>query len=280
MRDFGEMLAIITPRRVGDFWFVGESPPEQQRIFGGQVLAQCLLAAYETVHASLLAHSMHAYFLRAGDPHAPIEFDVDPIRDGRSFCTRRVVARQHQKAIFNTSISFQVKEDGLSHQFPAPDAPAPETLTSVNAPQPDKPDAKKPWPLLEVYGVERRAVTVRRAEAQPAESSSWFRIQGSVADDPRIRQASIALMSDFSLLGTAFMPHPLANFNGGFIVASIDHAIWFHDDVDLEDFFLYTCDSPWSGGARGFNRGFVWSRDGRLIASTTQEGLMRPKTRD
>jgi len=270
---FQEILDFIEPEHVGKYWFRGKSVTPQQRIFGGQVLAQCLMAANQTVEQSMLAHSMHAYFLRAGDPNAPIEFEVDPIRNGRSFTTRRVVARQHEQAIFNTSISYQIYESGVEHCAKMPNV----TLKPFDGTQPKRADGKERWPLLTRYGVERMLGEHGPDAASTVSQNNWYRVMGSMGDDQRQHQAGLALISDFSLLSTTVLAHNTTDFEKEYMFASLDHAIWFHAPINLNDPILYYCDSPWSGNARGFNRGQFWSRDGTLLASTTQEGLMRKR---
>lgn len=279
MDDFQAVMDHIQPEQVGRYWFRGQSPNPQMRIFGGQVLAQCLLAANATVSDEFLAHSMHAYFLRAGDPQAPIEFEVDPIRDGRSFATRRVVARQHGQAIFNTSVSYQVTEDGFSHSEPMPEVPWPVGSVGEEAEGRISTAENVRFPLLDLYQVERWWITQRTDEPQEPIQQNWYRVRGNLADDPRLHQAALALISDFSLLGTAFYPQGIKRWDKDYIIASLDHAIWFHAPINVNELVLYQCDSPWAGNARGFNRGKFWSEDGTLLASTTQEGLMRKRTR-
>ena len=268
---FAEVLDVITPKRVGDYWFIGDSLRPQFRLFGGQVVAQCLLAAYETVEDHFTAHSMHCYFLRAGDASVPIELEVDPIRNGRSFCTRRVVARQRGEAIFNTSISYHVEEEGMSHSLGMPDVISPEEAIRLNAER----DGLLPHSLLDLFGVERERITERLPEAQEPVSQSWYRVIGPFEGCLRTQQAALAMISDFSLYSTAFSAFPYERPEKVFVGASLDHAIWFHDIPKIDEWVLYDTYSPWSGGARGYNRGSLWSRDGKLIASTAQEGLMR-----
>ncbi|RZO69871.1 MAG: acyl-CoA thioesterase II [Halieaceae bacterium] len=251
----------------------------QQRIFGGQVVAQCLMAANQTVEPELNAHSLHAYFLRAGDPSIPIDFEVDPIRDGRSFSTRRVVARQKGEAIFNTSISYHCAEEGVSHCFTMPEIPAPRSkaddLSGFRGftTKPGDPN------LIDLYQIERQRVTEYLAEEQPPLGRSWFRAVGPLPDDRAMHQAALVMISDYSLLSTVFYPHPFSNPIKHFMAASLDHAIWFHHRGRMDDWVLYDCDSPRAGGGRGFSRGFLWSQDGTLLASTAQESLMRVKRR-
>lgn len=268
---FSEVLDVVTPKQVGDYWFIGDSLKPQFRLFGGQVVAQCLLAAYETVEEHLTAHSMHCYFLRAGDASVPIELEVDPIRNGRSFCTRRVVARQNGEAIFNTSISYHVHEEGMSHSLSMPDVISPEEARALNAER----DNNMPRSLLDLFGTERERITERLPEAQEPISQSWYRVIGPFDGDVRMQQAALAMISDFSLYSTAFSAFPYERPEKVFIGASLDHAIWFHEVPRMQDWVLYDTYSPWSGGGRGYNRGSLWSRDGQLIASTAQEGLMR-----
>ena len=214
---------------------------------------------------------MHGYFLRAGNADLPIELEVDPIRNGHSFCTRRVVARQNGEAIFNTSISYQVKEEGMSHSLNMPDVISPEEAATLNAQRDTNVSRNK----LDLFGVSRERITERLPEAQEPVAQSWFKIIGPFDSCVRKHQAALAMMSDFSLYSTAFSAFPFDQPEKVFIGASLDHAIWFHEVPDMSDWILYDTYSPWSGSARGFNRGSLWSRNGKLIASTAQEGLMR-----
>ncbi len=277
MTCFTDVLAQIAPRQTNDFTFVGGSLMPQQRIFGGQVVAQCLMAANETVAGALTAHSLHAYFLRAGDPSTPIDFEVDPIRDGRSFSTRRVVARQNGEAIFNTSISYHQDEEGVSHCFNMPELDAPRTeadeLSGFRGftTKPGDPN------LIDLYQIERQRVTEYLAESQPPIGRSWFRAVGPLPEDTAVHQAALVMISDYSLLSTVFYPHPYTNPIKHFMAASLDHAIWFHHQGKMDEWVLYDCDTPRAGGGRGFSRGFLWAQDGTLLASTAQESLMRLK---
>jgi len=277
--DFNDVIGQIAPRQTGALTFVGDSLLPQSRIFGGQVVAQCLMAANQTVAPALEAHSLHAYFLRAGDPTTPIDFDVDPIRDGRSFSTRRVVARQGGEAIFNTSISYHVEEAGVSHCFTMPDIPAPaneaDDLSGFVglSTKPGDPN------LIDLYRIERQRVTQYLAEEQPPIGRSWFRTVGSLPDDKTVHQAALVMISDYSLLSTVFYPHASTNPFKDFMAASLDHAVWFHHRGEMDKWVLYDCDTPRSGGSRGLSRGFLWAQDGTLLASTAQESLMRLKRR-
>lgn len=279
MKTFIEVVEHIAPHKTGTLTFVGSSLMPQSRIFGGQVVAQCLMAANQTVEPPLEAHSLHAYFLRAGDPTLPIEFEVDPIRDGRSFSTRRVVARQRGEAIFNTSISYHVDEDSVSHSFDMPDISAPKNEADDLSGFVGLTTKSGDPNLLDLYQIERQRVTQYRAEIQPPIGRSWFRAAGSLPADKAIHQAALVMISDYSLLSTVFYPHPSNNPFKDFMAASLDHAIWFHQHGKMDEWVLYDCDTPRAGGGRGLSRGFLWSPEGNLLASTAQESLMRLKCR-
>ena len=276
--SFTEVLSQIAPQQTEPLTFVGNSLLPQQRIFGGQVIAQCLMAANQSVAESLNAHSLHAYFLQAGDPTVPIDFEVDPIRDGRSFSTRRIVARQNGEAIFNASISYHCGEESVTHCFKMPEIAAPRSeaddLSGFRGftTKPGDPN------LIDLYQIERQRVTQYLAEEQPPLGRSWFRAVGPLPDDPAIHQAALVMISDYSLLSTVFYPHPFNNPIKHFMAASLDHAIWFHHPGKMDDWTLYDCDTPRAGGGRGFSRGFLWAQDGTLLASTAQESLMRLKS--
>ena len=277
MSCFIEVLEEITPRQTAELTFIGNSLMPQQRIFGGQVVAQCLMAANQTVSGELSAHSLHAYFLRAGDPATSIDFEVDPIRDGRSFSTRRVVARQKGEAIFNTSISYHGEEEGVSHCIPMPDVAAPRSEADDMSnfrgftTKPGDPN------LIDLYQIERQRVTQYLAEEQAPMGQSWFRAIGPLPEDHAVHQAALVMISDYSLLSTVFYPHPYTNPIKHFMAASLDHAVWFHHPGKMDEWVLYDCDTPRAGGGRGFSRGFLWAQDGTLLASTAQESLMRIK---
>lgn len=252
------------------------------RIFGGQVIAQSLMAAGRTVD-DLLAHSLHGYFLRAGDPQIPIIYTVDRIRDGRSFTTRRVVAKQGGKAIFNMSCSFHKFEEGLEHQIEMPDAPDPETLPTW-AERIIPLWEKAPERLRKAWRPGARPVDMRESEApvylggkakQGASNMTWLRTPGPVADDPFLHQCILAYATDFSLIETMLRQHKLSGRMGGLITASLDHAVWFHAPMRIDRWLLYIQDSPVTGGARGFARGSIYTQDGKFVASAAQEGLMR-----
>ncbi|MEO0436460.1 MAG: acyl-CoA thioesterase II [Pseudomonadota bacterium] len=274
-----DLLSCLEVKRIDTFLFTGESPQRPRRIFGGQVLAQSLNAANRSVKEDRTAHSLHAYFLRPGNPKKQIVFEVDPTRDGRSFSTRRVVAKQDGKPIFITSISYQTPEDGLNHEAPMPEVLPPEGLQTdfeywqeMAQKYPDRFDP----PLSQA--IERRPLKRRdylAPEPEDPVSNFWFRVPGELGDDPNRHQTLLAFISDFALLGAALLPHPHTAQSKKMQAASLDHAIWFHRPGRVDDYLLYNLDSPTAGGGRGFSRGQFFSRDGRLIASTVQESLIR-----
>ena len=278
---FEELLTLMQLERLEDNLFRGASRDiGTKRVFGGQVLAQALLAASYTVE-NRLAHSLHAYFLRAGDHDAPIVYDVDRSRDGRSFTSRRVVAIQHGRPIFTLAASFQVEEEGLDHQFEMPEAPSPDELEPIGILPPEEfdhmPKNMQRW--LDRFGpFEFRAVRGVDPDDQaprPPFKELWFRLHGELEDDPRLHRALLAYVSDFHLVGTATLPHGISWVDGKLMMASLDHAMWFHRDFRVDDWMLYTCDSPSTSGGRGLARGMIYDREGNLVASTAQEGVIR-----
>jgi acyl-CoA thioesterase-2 len=251
-------------------------------VFGGQVIGQALVAASRTVE-NRQPHSMHAYFLLEGDATAPILYDVERIRDGGSFTTRRVVAIQHGRPIFFTSVSFQVAEEGFSHQFPMPDVPPPESLPGekeLMAAHRDRlPPAMQayfslPRPI-ELKPVDLEAYLGRKP--QEARRAIWIKAAGTLPDDPRIHQCVLGYASDMTLLDTALVPHGTSIFSKDILAASLDHALWLHQPFRADDWLLYVQDSPFAGNGRGFTRGQIYSRGGDLIASVAQEGLIRTR---
>ena len=261
--------------------FRGRSPQEQrQRVFGGQVAGQALVAATRTVERGLV-HSLHAYFLRPGDPLVPIVFQVDRIRDGKSFTTRRVVAIQHGEAIFHLSASFQPEEPGLEHQDPMPAAPEPESLPTWHdrmAPVIDKvPAEMRSWlerdrPIDLRYDGE---IAIFHAEPRPPRQQVWMRADGKLPDDPALHACIVAYASDMTLVDTALLPHGVAWADDTYMVASLDHAMWFHRPFRADEWLLYDLSSPNAYGSRGFSQGRIFTRDGRLAVSVAQEGLIR-----
>ena len=280
-----ELVGLLDLEEIERNHYRGQSPDDSwQRVYGGQVLGQALVAASRTVEdEERAAHSLHAYFLRPGDPKVPLLYVVDRIRDGRSFTTRRVIAIQHGRPIFSMSISFQVHERGLEHQFEMPDVPDPETLEPEN-------ELRRRWgeaagldPGMLARFTRNRPIEVREIDPQnpftpekrAPHQTSWMRVSGRLPDDPRLHQCALAYLSDWSLLDTCTWPHGVSFMQENFQTASLDHAMWFHRPFRADEWLLYVQDSPAAAGARGFNRGLIHDREGRLVASVAQEGLIR-----
>jgi acyl-CoA thioesterase II len=258
--------------------FRGISPDEdRQRIFGGQVAGQALVAAARTVEPDRLVHSLHAYFLRAGDPRVPVLYEVERLRDGGSFTTRRVVAIQHGKAIFNLAASFQGGEEGYEHSFTMPDAPPPESLPTMRERFADAGIDLPPW------ADRPRPIDIRHVDWAPQgtdiprlpRQNVWLRADGQLPDDPILHTIVLTYASDMTLLDTATLPHGGHWFEPTMFLASLDHAMWFHRPFRADDWLLYTQDSPTATGGRGLSRGLVFADDGRLVATVMQEGLIR-----
>jgi acyl-CoA thioesterase-2 len=274
-----ELLKILDLERIEDNLFRGESRDiGAPQVFGGQVLGQALVAASRTVEGRQV-HSLHAYFLRRGDLSVPIVFEVDRSRDGGSFTSRRVVAIQHGQPILTMSASFQIDEPGLDHAAPMPAAPPPESLRDLAELEAELIE-RMPHKVTGYFRNQRpfefRAVDPMEyltRDKRPASKKVWFRLVGSLPEDPALHRCLLTYVSDYHLLPTATMPHGV-NFLE-LQMASIDHAIWFHRDLRVDDWLLYVMDSPSASGARGFSRGAIYARDGRLVASVAQEGLMR-----
>jgi acyl-CoA thioesterase II len=268
--------------------FRGLSPEDKrQRVFGGQVAGQALVAAGRTIgdegetgrpSSPRSVHSLHAYFLRPGDPSVPILYEVDRIRDGRSFSTRRVVAVQHGRAIFNLSASFHIHEEGVTHQSPMPDAPDPESLPTFK---------ERMAPFAEQLGdwytrprpIDVRHVTepkgIATGTGRPPRQQVWMRADGTLPNDPLLHACVVAYASDMTLLDSVIMPHGLTWDNGG-QMASLDHAMWFHRPFRADEWLLYDQVSPSAAGARGLAIGTIYRQDASLVVSVVQEGLIRP----
>ncbi|MBV1859307.1 MAG: acyl-CoA thioesterase II [Nannocystaceae bacterium] len=277
-----ELLEQLQLERLEQNLFRGQSrDPGWGTVYGGQVLGQALSAACQTVPTERTAHSLHGYFLRPGDVNAPIIYDVDCIRDGKSFTTRRVVAIQHGRAIFNMAASFQIAEDGDDHQTQMPEAPAPETLKSErelaetfadSIPEPlrSRVLGESPIEMRPVDPVNPLAPKKGRPHRQV-----WYRAAEALPDDRSVHQCLLAYASDSYLIGTALVPHGVSPLMPNMQVASLDHSMWFHRSFRLDEWLLYDMDSPSAEGARGMARGQFFDAKGRLVASTAQEGLMR-----
>jgi acyl-CoA thioesterase-2 len=275
------MLDVLNIEQLEVNLFRGRSPQDGwQRVFGGQVIGQALVAAARTVEGRT-PHSLHAYFLIGGDPKVPIIYEVDRIRDGKSFTTRRVVAIQHGQAIFTLMVSFHNDEPGLEHQAPMPEVPPPEDLPSeaqIRATVlPSMPEAVQRYYRSE-RPIELRPVEYGRYLGKKSESGKfnvWIRATGKLPDDPAIHQCVLAYASDMSLLDAALVPHGRSLFEKEFMGASLDHALWLHRPFRADDWLLYAQESPSMTGSRGFARGLIFRRDGALVASVAQEGLVR-----
>lgn len=276
-----DLLHLLRLERIEDNIFRGESRDiGGAQVFGGQVLGQALSAAHHTVDDRRV-HSLHAYFLRRGDMNAPIIYEVDRSRDGGSFSVRRVVAIQHGRPIFNFAASFQVPETGLEHQAEMPEVEGPDGLPDLTEVAPailEKMPEKMHRFLTAQRAFEFRPLApldVISTDPRPPLKYVWIRAVDSLPDDPVLHQNLLAYVSDYELLGTATLPHGLPFGQGRVLMASLDHAMWFHRNSRIDDWLLYAMDSPNASGARGYARGQFFSKDGQLVASTAQEGLVR-----
>jgi acyl-CoA thioesterase-2 len=276
-----ELLDLLDLEQIEMNIFRGRSPEErQQRVFGGQVAGQALVAAGRTVPPDRHVHSLHAYFIRPGDPSVPLVYTVDRVRDGRSFTTRRVSAVQHGKVIFTLSASFQVAEDGVSHQAPMPDVPGPEELPTFRermeklfGPQDNDFFRRRPVDLRHVTPLTWEAA--RDPSLTGPESRVWLRFDGELPDDPLLHVCLMTYASDMTLLDTVLLEQGLAWGDNKIKGASLDHAMWFHRPFRADEWLLYAQDTPNASGARGLARGEVFTRDGTLVVSVVQEGLIR-----
>jgi acyl-CoA thioesterase-2 len=276
-----ELIRILDLEPIEVNIFRGVSPPEKrQRVFGGQVAGQALVAAARTVPADRRVHSLHAYFLRPGDPSVPILYEVDRIRDGRSFTTRRVVAIQHGHAIFNLAASFQVDEPGLDYQRPMPAAPPPESLPTFAerfAPYAARMGDWYSRPrAIDLRHVDAPMPAARRpGEPEPASQRVWLRADGRLPDDPVLHTCVVTYASDMTLLDTVLLPHGLSWLEDRLMMASLDHAMWFHRPFRADEWLLYDQDAPSTSHARGLVHGSIFTASGALVVSVVQEGLMR-----
>ncbi|HEX4160637.1 MAG TPA: acyl-CoA thioesterase II [Rhizomicrobium sp.] len=278
----GRLVELLDLESIEVNIFRGVSPEDcSQRVFGGQVLGQALVAASRTAETRI-CHSLHAYFLVGGDPKVPILYEVDRSRDGASFSARRVVAIQHGRQIFNMSASFQVAQPGLEHQLDPPSVPSPDSL-------PDEEHYRRKFAHLippdhRARFLRRRPIEMRpvdgedffRAEPRPPRQAIWIRATGTLPPDMALHQCVLAYASDMTLLETSLLPHGVWWFDDRLQIASIDHAMWFHRPFRADDWLLYVLDSPNAHGARGMTRGLLYDRAGALVASVAQEGIVRP----
>ena len=277
-----DLVSLLSMEQIEENLFRGRSQDLGFRqLFGGQVLGQCVSAASQTVEPARHVHSLHGYFLRPGDAGLPVVYSVDRVRDGGSFSTRRVTAIQKGQPIFTCSASFQADEEGFHHQLAMPEVPGPEGLPSetelarqvahlIPERMRERMTSDKP--------IEIRPVTrINPFAPQPCEPVKyvWFRAAGELPAEPQLHKLLLAYASDFNLLTTSMQPHGVSVFQKFMQVASLDHSLWFHGDLRMDDWLLYAMDSPWSGNARGFSRASIFDRSGRLVASSAQEGLTR-----
>lgn len=276
-----ELLQLMELEQLEVNLFRGESRDiGTSRVFGGQVLAQSIIAASRTVDEGTI-HSLHSYFLRAGDAEAPIVYNVERNRDGRSFKSRRVVAIQHGRPIFTLAASFQLEQEGIDHQFDMPEVPMPEELSSESNVPGDRLD--QVTPLLQRWFSRTGPFDFRptqkrdvfNPQPQPPFSNIWFRLNGEIDASDEMHRALMAYASDFHLVGTATLPHGISFIQDELLMASLDHGMWFHRPARVDDWLLYSCDSPSSSGGRGLARGLIYDRNGKLVASTIQEGMIR-----
>lgn len=280
-----DLLQVLRLQQLGTDRFLGESrDPGHRRVFGGQVLGQALAAAYATIEQRAV-HSLHAYFLRAGDPDHPITYEVDRSRDGTSFTSRRVVAIQHDAQIFHMSASFQIPEAGIDRQSAMPEVADPESLPDISVTVADMkaraPDRPRPFLSHErpfEFRIAEMPDPAAELPRQP-EMKVWFKTVDRLPDDTLLHQTLLAYASDYYLLATAGMDVRLTVERRNLQMASIDHAMWFHRPVRMDEWLLYVLDSPNAISSRGLARGSIYSRDGRLVASTAQEGLIRRRTK-
>ncbi|MGG6895676.1 MULTISPECIES: acyl-CoA thioesterase II [Rhizobium] len=281
------VLATLDLETIEMNLFRGNSPQVGwQRVFGGQVIGQALMAAQRTVEGDRFAHSLHAYFMLPGDPSVPILYQVDRLRDGSSFNTRRVLAIQHGKAIFALTASFQADEPGFEHQGEMPRVPMPEELMDeeqikarylVHAPE----NVRRYWAGRRAIEIRPVSIESYFSRSQPSQRQNiWVRLTGPVPDDQLYQKAVLAYLSDMTLLDVALNAHGTSVLDSSIQVASLDHAMWFHRPFKLDDWLLYSQESPSASGARGFTRGSLFTRSGVLIASVAQEGLIRKKAND
>jgi acyl-CoA thioesterase-2 len=276
-----ELLRLLELERLELDLFRGESRDiGSPQVFGGQVLGQALRAAYGTIAAGHIAHSLHAYFLKRGDFNAPIVYSVDRSRDGHSFSSRRVTAVQHGEQIFHMAASFQIPEVGVEHQLPMPELPPPESLPTAAVPPETL--ARLPEKMRRFFGRARpfevrlvNPVDLLHPSAESPMQAVWLRATDPLPDDDELHRCLLAYVSDYYLLNTSMRPHALRFLSKNLTIASIDHAMWFHRPMRVDQWFVHVLDSPSASGCRGFSRGSIFTREGELVASTAQEGLLR-----
>ncbi len=276
-----ELATLLDLERLEvDLYRGAQARTERQRVFGGQVAAQAVVAATRSVESQFVLHSLHSYFLRPGDTTVPIVYDVERIRDGRSFVTRRVSARQHGRPIYYMTADFQVPEPGLEHQDRMPDVPAPEQgmplVELARSRGPEVADQwEREWAALDIRHLGITGQGLPEDPDQPARARLWIRVDGELAADPTVQQAAFTYASDLTLLGAALVPHGIHIASPRLQPASLDHTIWFHRPFRADEWWLYDQFSPFAGGARGLALARVFSQSGELVATVAQEGLIR-----
>ena len=272
-RDSRELVELLDLETIDDNLFRGaQMPTTRPIVFGGQVAAQALVAASRTVDPAFTAHSLHSYFLQPGDPGAPTIYDVDYLRDGRSFLTRRVIAQQHGRPIYAQTVNFQRDEDGLDHAEPMPAVPAPEECPRLIRRTPGE-EHEDQWDVAEIRPVR----DLEPDPGRPARQRVWMRASTPLPDDPFWHTAAFAYFSDLTLLGAALAPHGASYADGDVFAASLDHAVWFHRPFRTDEWWLYDQHSPAATGGRGLVLGKVYDHAGRLVASVAQEAVMRAR---
>lgn len=281
-----ELVQLLDLEDIDRNLFRGRQPQtDRQRVFGGQVAAQALIAAIRTLDPAYSVHSLHSYFLRPGDTAVPIVYDVEAIRDGRSFSTRRVVARQHGRPIYYLTANMQIAEEGFEHQDTMPDVPGPEQGMSLYDLMRSRGSAEseafaKEWEALDVRHLGASAQPLEEVASHPARAQLWIRVKGDLSDDPAEHLAAFTYASDMTLLGCTLVPHGVDLSSPGMFAASLDHTIWFHRPFRADEWWLYDQVSPSASGGRGLSLGRVFTQDGRLVATVAQEGLIRYRHAD
>ncbi|MQW74945.1 acyl-CoA thioesterase II [Nocardioides sp. dk4132] len=275
-KDLHELLGLLDLETIDDNLFRGAvADMSLHRVFGGQVAAQALVAGTRTVDPEFVVHSLHSYFLQPGDPRAPILYDVDTLRDGRSFHTRRVLARQHGRPIFALTASFQRPEDGLTHQDRMPQVPAPDEVPARDR-GPAHADADAEWAVADIRLIGTSAAGLPADPTRPGRQRSWLRIAERLPEDPFLHLAAFTYLTDMTVMGAALAPHGLRLGDPRVQLASLDHAIWFHRPFRADEWWLYDQVSPSASGGRGLVTANVFTHDGQLAATVAQEFLMRP----
>ncbi|MFC7496247.1 MULTISPECIES: acyl-CoA thioesterase [unclassified Nocardioides] len=278
-RDADELLELLDLERIDDDLYRGaQMPTTRPMVFGGQVAAQSLVAASRTVEGPYTAHSLHSYFLQPGDPSVPTIYDVEKLRDGRSFLTRRVIAQQHGRPIYAQTVNFHLAESGLEHQESMPDVPGPddESVRPVTRRQQQELHADQ-WNVADIRLIGSSASGLEPDDRHPARQRVWLRVSSKLPDEPFFHQAAFTYLSDMTLVGAAMAPHGVSFGRGDVFVASLDHAVWFHRPFRADEWWLYDQVSPSASSGRGLVIARVFGQDGSLVASVAQEAVLRPR---